>query len=147
MIPRGIRNNNPGNIKDYGVPWNGLMPFEDMNFDQANEGVMCVFRAPWWGIRALAKLLFNYRRLHGLNTIEQIINRWAPESDDNPTGEYVDYVCGKMGLPRNHQPDFSDFEQIKSLVVSIIEFENGTCPYSWEITTGLIMAGIEPDRY
>merc|ERR1711920_200619 len=31
-MPRGIRNNNPGNIKDFGIPWKGLVGKDDKDF-------------------------------------------------------------------------------------------------------------------
>ena len=68
--PRGIRNNNPGNIR-HGQNWQGLNP-EGRNIDPA----FCVFKSPVFGIRALAKVLMNYKKIHGLNTVRQIISRY-----------------------------------------------------------------------
>ena len=76
-MSRGLRNHNPGNIKR-GARWLGLMPESDMDDAQAAERTFCVFKAPWWGIRAIAIIIKNYRRKYGLNTIRGIINRWAP---------------------------------------------------------------------
>ena len=56
QLPRGIRNNNPGNIR-HGANWLGLNP-NGRNIDSA----FCVFTAPVYGIRALAKVLVNYKR-------------------------------------------------------------------------------------
>lgn len=49
QLPRGIRNNNPGNIR-HGANWLGLNP-NGRNIDSA----FCVFESPFFGIRALAK--------------------------------------------------------------------------------------------
>ena len=49
-LPRGIRNNNPGNIR-HGANWQGLNP-KGRDIDSA----FCVFTAPIYGIRALAKV-------------------------------------------------------------------------------------------
>ena len=71
---RGIRNNNPGNIR-WGSAWQGLKvdgKEQDKDF--------CVFIAPEYGIRAMCKILLNYSRLYKINTVAGIIHRWAPPS-------------------------------------------------------------------
>ena len=50
--PRGIRNNNPGNL-DKGAPWQGLV-------NNSSEPRFCTFKDPVWGIRALAVTLITY---------------------------------------------------------------------------------------
>ena len=47
MTSRGIRNFNPGNIKDFGIPWNGLAAPEQMTLEQKQEMTFCVFTGPW----------------------------------------------------------------------------------------------------
>ena len=54
-IPRGIRNNNPGNIRWSNDQWKGLIPK-----DQASDKAFCVFRSPEYGIRAMARILRKY---------------------------------------------------------------------------------------
>ncbi|MFI3272941.1 MAG: structural protein, partial [Pseudomonadota bacterium] len=57
-MPRGIRNHNPGNIR-HGDDWQGLRDTQtDKNF--------CQFVSPEFGIRALARVLMNYEKKHGL---------------------------------------------------------------------------------
>lgn len=143
-VTRGFRNNNPTNIKDFGIPWQGIMPLEDRNADQAAEQTFEVFRAPWWGIRAAAVLLRNYYQKYGLDTVRKIINRWAPPADDNPTSIYVKYVAAQMRVDPDQVIDLLHFETMRSLVHSIVKFENGENIYSWEYEAGLILAGIEP---
>ena len=64
--PRGIRNNNPGNIKYNGINWAGLsIP--------PSDGVFCVFTEARYGLRALGKLLRNYNRYYGIRAINGII--------------------------------------------------------------------------
>lgn len=79
MTARGIRNFNPGNIKDVGIPWDGIAAWSDRTEEQKNESTFVVFRAPWWGIRAMAVILSNYATRHGLKTVQEIIGRWAPD--------------------------------------------------------------------
>ncbi len=88
LQPRGIRNNNPGNIVwSARNNWQGQLPHNPKieprfaRFDTAHNG-----------IRALAKLLLNYRKVYGLRTVESLIARWAP-SNENNTRAYASAVA------------------------------------------------------
>lgn len=88
-IPRGIRNNNPLNIRK-GSNWKGERPNQT---DKAFEE----FISLEWGIRAAFKLLRNH--ISGfkgtrpkMNTYRKIITMWAPPNE-NATEEYINYVC------------------------------------------------------
>ena len=94
MESRGIRNNNPLNIRrNPANQWQGLRPV------QADK-LFCQFKAMKWGLRAAIKLLDNYIR-RGAQTPRQIISRWAPPSE-NDTASYVRKACQRAGL----DPDF-----------------------------------------
>ena len=94
MELRGIRNNNPLNIRrNPANQWQGLRPV------QADK-LFCQFKAMKWGLRAAIKLLDNYIR-RGAQTPRQIISRWAPPSE-NDTASYVRKACQRAGL----DPDF-----------------------------------------
>jgi len=144
MTSRGIRNNNPGNIKDFGIPWNGLAEKDRMTAEQREEMIFCVFTGPWWGIRAIAVILKNYSARHGLNSIHKIISRWAPGSDNNQPAKYALYVAEQVGVSVYETIDVLDYGTMRKLVAAIVQYENGADPYTWEYNTGLIMAGIEP---
>ena len=146
MTSRGIRNFNPGNIKDFGIPWNGLAAPEQMTLEQKQEMTFCVFTGPWWGIRAIAVILKNYSARHGLNSIHKIISRWAPGSDNNNPARYALYVADLVGVSVYETIDVMDYETMRKLVAAIVQYENGSDPYTWEYNTGLIMAGIEPPQ-
>lgn len=143
MIPRGIRNHNPGNIKDTGIAWRGILPRNERNADQVDEGTFVVFRGPWWGLRAMAMILRNYSVRHGIDTVAGIINRWAPGSDNNPHG-YAPFVARKLDVSVDDHIDVTDYDIMYRLLKAIVQFENGADPYSWEYQAGLILAGIEP---
>jgi len=143
MTARGIRNHNPGNIISTGAAWKGLAAPGQMTEAQRAEDRFCVFSAPWWGIRALAKLLLRYYHHHGLTTPRGIISRWAP-GHENPTDAYVQYVAHCLGMGPTDHILMMDYDHLEPLVEAIIEFENGTIPYTWELPTGIILAGIEP---
>lgn len=59
----------------------------------------CVFKSESYGIRAAYKVLTTYIA-NGVNTIEAIINRWAPPTE-NRTQEYVSFVCQETLLEPN----------------------------------------------
>lgn len=138
MTARGIRNNNPGNIKKTTIEWEGQIDSED-------EQTFAVFSAPWWGLRAIAKILTTYYRKHHLDTPNKIISRWAPSSDDNPEQAYALFIANRLGVNPDDQLEVDDYKIMKQLMQAIVQFENGTDPYSWEYDAGLILAGIEPD--
>ena len=120
MIPRGIRNNNPGNIRYTGTKWIGLA-------NPPNDGSFCRFTETKFGIRAIAKIIQNYNLKYGLNTVRKIIERWAPSSE-NETIPYINSVCRTIvSLP----DDPLDLDiKMPLLCQAIIKHENGDCPYS-----------------
>jgi hypothetical protein len=117
-LPRGIRNNNPGNIRHSGAHWDGRSPLQqDANF--------VTFNAPEYGVRAIARILINYQTHHNLNTTEQIIHRWAPPGE-NLTDAYVHAVARAIGMNPTHRIDLRNNGQLLSRFVSaIIDHENG----------------------
>ena len=128
---RGIRNNNAGNIRAKSIIWDGQTGIDDKGF--------AIFKSPEWGIRALGKLLLNYERLHGLNTVQSIISRYAPPVE-NVTSSYINSVSKKLGLDPHTTFVVSDYLPI--LVDAIIYHENGMNPYSDElIENGLSLIG------
>ena len=131
VMARGIRNNNPGNIRHGGSQWQGMSATQtDTEYVQFND--------PVYGIRALAKLLKNYQRNYGLNTINEIINRWAPPSE-NITGAYIANVSRIVGVDKDRQILVDDY--LPGLVTAIITHENGSQPYSGEqIAEGIRLA-------
>ena len=117
-MSRGIRNNNPGNIR-HGIDWDGL------DKDQSKDKEFSQFSTPEYGIRAMFKILKTYNDKYNLNTIEGIINRWAPPIE-NDTEAYIDFVSSKVG--KNSSEVLNEKDYI-SLVQAIIHMENGDQPY------------------
>lgn len=115
--PRGIRNNNPGNIE-----WSR---HNDWAGQIGSDGRYSIFSDPVYGIRAMARILDVYRG-RGLETLEQIINTWAPPSE-NPTGAYIGYVRQRTGLSAQHLIGRADYH---ALIPAMIYMENGQQPYS-----------------
>lgn len=143
MKPRGIRNNNPGNIR-VGDPWQGLAERDQMTEAQKAETEFCVFADPTWGIRAIARLLVNYQDRYGLNTVRGIIDRWAPPVE-NDTRAYQASVAGQIGVGVSDQINVHQYVTMAPLVRAIILHENGRQPYtSGQIDEGLRLAGVKP---
>lgn len=127
-LPRGLRNNNAGNIRHTLAQWKGKASTQtDKSFVQ--------FIAPKWGIRAIGIILINYNRFYGLNTVRGIINRWAPPVENN-TNAYVNAVANKLGVSPDQKINVK--ASLPILIRSIIHHENGSQPYSdWEIQEGI----------
>ena len=91
---RGIRNNNPLNIRrNPRNRWRGLRK-------EQTDKSFCQFTEMKWGLRAAIRLMENYIR-RGAQTPRQIISRWAPPSENNTSG-YITQACQRAGL----DPDF-----------------------------------------
>jgi hypothetical protein len=93
--PRGIRNNNPLNIRHSPSRWQGMAVEQtDPSFVQ--------FRSMAYGYRAACKLLQSYwqrfRKEGKPFTVRTIISRWAPPEDNNDTESYIRSVLLIGGL-------------------------------------------------
>ena len=92
MTPRGIRNNNPLNIRRTASKWQGMK-------SEVTDKAFCQFESMEWGWRAAFHLLTrNYYQKHGLNTIRGIVSRWAPPQDHNNTEAYIRNVSKRTGI-------------------------------------------------
>ncbi|EBX4396423.1 hypothetical protein CC831_17055 [Salmonella enterica subsp. enterica serovar Newport] len=129
---RGIRNNNPGNLEYSKTnPWVG---------QTGDDGRFAKFETPEHGIRALGRNLLSYQR-QGIDTVNDIINRWAPPSDNNDTAAYIKAVCAQLGVTENQPLDASNPDTLQALCAAIIKHENGTQPYSPDqLSTGVSAA-------
>ncbi len=128
MIPRGLRNNNPGNIRITKDKWKGLRPVqEDKEFFQ--------FSDMKWGYRALIRTLQNYRRRHGCQTIADFIRRWAPSTENNTSG-YISRVCKEMQVPTTYVPDVEDKTTMCAFAAAISQVENGVPAVMSDVESG-----------
>lgn len=127
-LPRGIRNNNPLNIRK-GNNWKGEV-------SRSTDGEFEQFVSMQWGIRAGFKILKNYMtgyggRVKALTNIHDIIHRWAPPSENNCRA-YIDSVCRFSGLHEFERLQFSDRNKMLALVDGMIRVECGQ-PVSLDI--------------
>lgn len=122
-LPRGIRNNNPGNIEiNAGNRWRGKVPI-----DYNTDGRFEQFESFVYGVRAMIVLIRNYI-LRGDNTIQKILNRYAPSSENN-TEAYISAVSSATGFGRNQELQ-AEYRYIKPLVMAMAEHETGW-PHGW----------------
>lgn len=127
-LPRGYRNNNPGNIRISREDWQGeIRPSQDSEFKQ--------FKSMGYGFRAMLKLLRNYIRLHECNTIEKIISRWAPKNENN-TSAYINHVSQRTGIPADQPISQNDREKLIDIAYAIAYHENGSAPDRSDIEAG-----------
>lgn len=116
IIPRGIRNNNPLNIR-IGNVWLGeVRDPTDPDFEQ--------FISMVYGVRAGFVLIRRYIRHYHRTTIPQVIAAWAPSNENNTTA-YIDKVCKVSGIERDVQLKFEDEDQMVALVDAMILVECG----------------------
>lgn len=116
VIPRGIRNNNPLNIR-IGNTWLGeVKEPTDPAFEQ--------FVSMEYGIRAAFILIRRYINHYRRTTVPAVISAWAPTSENN-TARYIDTVCALSGLKPDTQLDFFDKKQMVALVMAMARVECG----------------------
>lgn len=126
-VPRGIRNNNPGNIDYVGQAGATL---------ERPGGRFARFETAFDGLKAMARQLLRYfdgkttgRRLQ---TISEIISTWAPGNENN-TAAYIKRLSDMMGVSPNARLNLRDPSTMSALMGGIIHHENGRNPYSSEV--------------
>lgn len=120
--PRGIRNNNPGNLNYVGQA--GAIR------EAGPNGRFAVFQTAEEGLQALAHQLRLYAQ-RGINSVRAIISKFAPPSENN-TQAYINSVSKGLGVDANASLDLNDPRVVQGLMNAIIHVENGKNPYSAE---------------
>ena len=119
--PRGLRNNNPLNIRRSGDKWQGLQDLqEDREF--------CQFSEMKYGWRAAFRLLCHtYYGKYKLRTIRDIIFRWAPPKENNTTA-YIRHVSDYTGIWPDKVLDDPKTHPVQWLMIgfAMAVMENGT---------------------
>lgn len=128
MLPRGLRNNNPLNIRHGVSRWVGRTP------DQLDPEFV-TFASMAMGYRAAWKLMDTYRlRLAQQGkayTLNNIIRRWAPPADGNDTDRYIRTVLqlldGHTGGEERLLPPSSELGRLKMgrILAAMTCVENG----------------------
>ncbi|ECE8817361.1 lytic transglycosylase domain-containing protein [Salmonella enterica subsp. enterica serovar Reading] len=115
-LSRGIRNNNPGNLNFAGQ--------KGATLESGPNARFASFPTMLEGVAALDRQVMLYLK-RGKNTIDQIIDIYAPSSDGNNTSSYKSYLSQYTGLGVKEKIDASNFEVMKKLIQGIINHENG----------------------
>lgn len=127
-LTRGIRNKNPGNIKKSTSPWRGKIVGADPVFE--------TFDKMSNGVRAIGKLLLNYERIYGLDTVSELITRYSA-TDQAP---YIKNVSAALGVAPDEKINVR--ERLPQLVSAIILQENGSVAAKL-VTASSFSSGIE----
>jgi len=136
-VARGIRNNNPGNIR-IGINWLGrVIPGKDLSFIE--------FKTMPYGVRALYIDLINKHK-SGLRTIRDIIYRYAPPSE-NLTDAYVAAVAQDMKIPATQvfTPTAKNFTTFAKAIVKHENGKDGAMVTASDYAAGLALARMRPD--
>ncbi|MDI9276164.1 hypothetical protein QMZ65_02960 [Pantoea sp. EABMAA-21] len=129
-LPRGVRNNNPGNLNYAGQ--------SGATKEGGENGRFAVFGSMREGISALHRQVQLYFS-RGINTIESIVNKYAPSSDGNNVASYIQQLVGATGKGANETISGDDQSTIFKLIRGIINHENG----KGYVTDQDIMSGIQ----
>lgn len=117
-LRRGIRNNNPGNLRNFNIPWLGKVP-NSQNTDHNKE--FDQFTEVKYGIRAMLRDLTNDIS-KGKNTIRKLISEYAPPSE-NDTQKYIDAVSKAVGLKPDQKIQIVDSNFYLVIARAIIKHE------------------------
>ncbi len=115
MIPRGIRNCNPGNLVISRIPWKGKVPVK-----QNTDGVFEQFTKMEYGIRAMMMDLRNDITKDGLNTIRKLLTEYTKTDLES----YIKTVCKITGM-KEHDKITADEDTICDLIAAFSFVENG----------------------
>lgn len=115
MTPRGLRNNNPLNIRHSADRFQGEIAGTDKSFK--------TFASLPYGYRAAFVILGTYLS-RGINSIEKIISRWAPSAENN-TESYIAQVEKYSGVPRNKVLTLAGGAELIMIVAAMSFVENG----------------------
>jgi len=130
----GVRNKNLLNVRpnvDENDPWLGQSGV-DQNY--------AVFESIDMGIRAGDRVLTTYGTKHGINTIEKVLNRFAPKGDGNDTESYIKNVSEKTGIARDEKIDLSDSSVRDALLSAMVRQETGENVSGDQIRAAVIRA-------
>jgi hypothetical protein len=136
-VPRPVRLNNPGDIRrEPGTVWIGESE------DQVDPDFVS-FQTPEDGFRALGKLIGTYYWDHHLRTVTQLVDRFAPITENNTTA-YINDVCQRCRVSATENLNL-DYPTMFGLCEAIAIHEAGSG--HWEplqIQDGLAMLGYHP---
>ena len=126
MIARGIRNNNPLNVRRSKDKWQGMKALQ-------TDSQFCQFETMAYGWRAAFVLLTRtYYHTYRLFTIRAIISRWAPPNENN-TKRYIENVSRFTGIDPDEPIGIPSDKPSRWMAVGVAMAiqENGTTSIDW----------------
>lgn len=120
-LPRGIRNNNPLNIRK-GCNWRGERPTQmDREFEE--------FSSMEFGVRAAIKLICNHingrtGQRRPCDNLAKLIDVWAPPTENN-TGAYIKTIEQLTGIHRYQRIYANNREMVSRIVQAMAKVETG----------------------
>lgn len=124
---RGLRNNNPGNIRLSSTRYLGEVDSTDSAFKQ--------FKSMAHGYRAMFVLLYTYQKKHHLNTIAAMISRYAP-AVENHTEAYINAVSEWSGVPATCRITTTNGDIMVPIVAAMSRVENGVFAHMPDVVEG-----------
>ena len=134
--PRGLRNNNPLNIRHSRNCFQGEVPGSDRAFK--------TFSSMAYGYRAAFVVLGSYLAC-GRNTVEKIIRAWAPHTENNTEG-YIAHVVQRSGVGRNKVLTAESGGDYRKIVAAMSHCENGVPANMADVEAGFRMQGKLRDK-
>lgn len=129
LTPRGIRNNNPGNIERSSIQWQGSIPADQVQavlgipYDPTFEQTV----SPAAGVRMIGHVLTS-KGARGLTNVDSIIRDYSKTDQD----AYVRAVTIALGLDPDAGGQYQDIDVrnvLPAFAAAIIQQENGQQPY------------------
>ena len=116
-ISRGLRNNNPGNIRIGSFKYKGEKA-------KSSDSAFRQFESVEWGYRAMFVLLHTYATKHNCRTLREMINRYAPPTE-NFTDGYIRCVTNATHLSADEPISTTDGATMTAIVAAMSAVENG----------------------
>lgn len=141
MMTRGLRNNNPGNIRLGSFKYRGEVA-------RSSDRAFRQFESMAWGYRAMFVLLHTYALRYQCRTLRDYISRYAPPSENN-TEAYIRRVACTTHLAPDEVLSTTDGAVMTAVVAAMSEVENGIAANMSDIWRGweLFIADFQPLRH
>lgn len=145
---RGLRNNNPLNIRNGVSRWKGMEEQEEEKEFVCFLTLSMGYRAAWILLRNYHQRLLNEGKSY---TLGNIIERWAPPEDGNDSKAYVrnvlrlcaGKVAGRQPLPLpdtdEGKPIFTEIMAAMTCVengISMDQVDRGSIEKGWQLAFG-----------
>jgi hypothetical protein len=130
-MARGLKNNNPLNIRHNSDTFVGEVPGSDKAFKS--------FKDVAHGYRAAFVTLHTYLIQYRRDTIEKIIKAWAPPEDNNDTEAYIADVEKQSGVARDKLLTGKSGGDYIKIVAAMSKVENGKPAIMQDVEDGFAL--------